>query len=366
MAIDSMFKSFLCACFVALAVAPPTFECNAAELLAGAAKVDITNAEAGPVDGRLYAKALVVSDGSTKVALVTVDAVAIGEIGHIGNEYLGNVREKVEQELGIAPQNILINASHCHGVVCKDVEERTIQAIREAAGNLTKVTVGAGTGYEDRIMENRRLKLTSGKEIDVRHAYSMPPDVEVAEVGPVDPEIGVLRLDREDGRTLAVVYNFACHPIQGVPSGANTSDMTGFASQVIEDNLSEDTVALFVQGCAGDINPTFYKDVDHPRSAQPLGNMLGLSTLKAVRNIKTRPDSRLRVINEQMELPRADLTERIALMVQRQSDLLQSLRGTSLSLKTFIPLVVKYKLSADFPSYYSHRYLHDRRMGRDD
>jgi hypothetical protein len=176
----------------------------------------------------------------------------------------------------------------------------------------------------------------------------------------------VLRLDREDGRTLAVVYNFACHPIQGVPSGANTSDITGFASQVIEDNLSEDTVALFVQGCAGDINPTFYKDVDHPRSAQPLGNMLGLSTLKAVRNIKTRPDSRLRVINEQMELPRADLTERIALMDQRQSELLQSLRGTSLSLKTFIPLVVKYKLSADFPSYYSHRYLHDRRMGRDD
>jgi hypothetical protein len=367
MAIDSMFKSFLRACFVvAVVAAPPTCRCSAAELLAGAAKVDITNTEAGPVDGRLYAKALVVSDGSTKVALVTVDAVAIGEIGHIGNEYLGNVREKVEQELGIEPQNVLINASHCHGVVCKDVEERTIQAIREAAGNLTSVTVGAGTGYEDRIMENRRLKLTSGKEIDVRHAYSMPPDVEVAEVGPVDPEIGVLRLDREDGRTLAVVYNFACHPIQGVPSGANTSDMTGFASQVIEDNLSEDTVALFVQGCAGDINPTFYKDVDHPRSAQPLGNMLGLSTLKAVRNIKTRPDSRLRVINEQMELPRADLSERIALMEQRQSDLLQSLRGTSLSLKTFIPLVVKYKLSADFPSYYSHRYLHDRRMGRDD
>jgi hypothetical protein len=29
-------------------------------------------------------------------------------------------------------------------------------------------------------------------------------------------------------------------------------------------------------------------------------------------------------------------------------------------------LVVKYKLSADFPSYYSHRYLHDQALGRDD
>ena len=137
-------------------------------------------------------------------------------------------------------------------------------------------------------MENRRLKLKNGREADVRHAYSLPPDEEVAEVGPIDPEIGILRLDRKDGRTLAVVYNFACHPIQGVPSGGNTADMTGFASTVIEDNLSDGAVALFLQGCGGDINPVFYKDVDHPRSAEPLGNMLGLSTLQALRKIKTQ------------------------------------------------------------------------------
>ena len=136
-------------------------------------------------------------------------------------------------------------------------------------------------------MENRRLKLKDGREVDVRHAYSLPPDDEVAEVGPIDPEIGVLRLDRRTAGTLAVVYNFACHPIQGVPGGGNTADITGFASQVIEDNLSDGAVALFLQGCGGDINPVVYKDVDHPRSAEPLGNMLGLSTLQAVRSDET-------------------------------------------------------------------------------
>ena len=45
---------------------------------------------------------------------------------------------------------------------------------------------------------------------------------------------------------LAVLYNFACHPIQGVASGLNTSDMTGFASLAIEDVLPEGSVALFV------------------------------------------------------------------------------------------------------------------------
>ena len=114
----------------------------------------------------------------------------------------------------------------------------------------------------------------------------------------MDPQIGVLRLDSKNGETLAVVYNFACHPIQGVPSGGNTADITGFASKVIEDNLSDGAVALFLQGCAGDINPVFYKDVSRPRDAEPLGNMLGLSTLKAARQIQSREAARLQVLNE--------------------------------------------------------------------
>lgn len=344
----------------------PLNTARAAGLWAGVAKADITDRDAGPVNDPLYAKALVLKSESTTLVIVTVDAVAIGEIGHITNDYLPFVRSQIETDLQIPPTNILINASHCHGVVCADADERTVRAIKEAAANLVPVTIGSGVGHEDRVMENRRLKLKSGKVVDVRHAYSLPPDDEVAEVGPVDPQIGILRLNREDGRTLAVVYNFACHPIQGVPSGGNTADMTGFASKVIEENLSEGTMALFVQGCGGDINPVMYKDVDNPRDAEPLGTMLGLSTLRGVRKIECRADERLKVLNESIELPRADVVQRIADMESEQMRLLRSLRGTSLNLKTFIPLVVKYNVSSEFPSYYSHRYLHEKSLGRDD
>jgi hypothetical protein len=339
---------------------------ESAPLLAGVAKVDITNVDAGPVNDPLYAKALVLKCDSTTVVLITVDAVAVGEIGHIRNDYLPKVRARLDAELNIRPANILINASHCHGVVRADVDERTIQAVNLAAKNLVPVRTGTGIGHEDRIMENRRLKLKNGKVVDVRHAYSMPFDDEVAEVGPVDPEIGILRLDRLDGTTLAVVYNFACHPIQGVPNGGNTADVTGFASRVIEDNLSEGTIALFVQGCGGDINPILYKDVEQPRNAEPLGNLLGLSTLRALRKIQPKEDSRLRLINETLSLPRADVAERIASLETEQLRQLQSLKGTSLNLKTFLPLVVKYRLSDEFPSYYSHRYLHEKKLGRND
>ena len=351
---------------VAILASFSTLAAQAATLRAGAAKVDITNREAGPVNDPLFVKALVLKSDTTTAVLITVDAVAIGEIGHIKNDYLPNVRARLEKELGIPPAGVLANASHCHGVVCADVEERTIQAVKAAAKELVPVKVGAGEGREDRIMENRRLKLKSGREADVRHAYSLPPDDEVAEVGPVDPQIGILRLDRLDGRTLAVVYNFACHPIMGVPGGANTADVTGFASQVIEDNTSDGTIALFLQGCGGDINPVMYKDVEHPRSGEPLGNLLGLSTLKALRKIECREDGRLTVLSETIALPRGDRTQRIFDLEAEQQRLLKSLQGTSLNLKTFLPLAVKYDVSGEFPSYYSHRYLHDAALGRSD
>src|SRR4051812_34784042 len=93
------------------------------QLLAGVAKVEITDKKTLPVSAPLYARALVIKDDATTAVLVTVDAVAIGEIGHIGNDYLGKVRARLQKELKIAPENVIVNASHCHGVVCADVDD---------------------------------------------------------------------------------------------------------------------------------------------------------------------------------------------------------------------------------------------------
>ena len=343
----------------AILILPVTSQ--AAQLLAGAAKVDITD-ERGPVNDRLYARALALRSGGTTAILVSIDAVAIGGIGRIKDDFLPNIRAVLKEELGIAPANTLFNASHCHGRVHPETEVRTIQVIRQAVKNLVPVKAGAGIGKETRIMENRRLHLRNGREVDVRRAYSLPPDNQVASVGPVDPDIGVLRLDRLDGKPVAVVYNFACHPIQNTPEAGNSADIAGFSSKTIEENLN--CIALFVQGAGGDINPISYKDVNHLHSAEPLGLMLGLSTLRAVRKIKTRPDQPLKVHSEKLKLPRADHSKRITAMEAERTRLTESLRGTFLNLDTFLPLVVKYQLSTNAPSLNSYRYLHELQMGR--
>ena len=335
---------------------------HAATLMAGVAKVDITDYDAGPVSSPMYARALVLKSDTMALTIVTVDAVAIGGIGRITDDYLPTVRTRLEKELGINPQQVLINASHCHGIIVHDVADRTVQAVTEASKNLVPVTIGAGAGHEDRVMENRRFLLKNGDQVDSRRAYSLPPDETFESVGPVDPEVGVLRLDKVGGGTMAVVYNFACHPIQGVPHTKNTADMTGFSSSVIEDNIEDGGVALFIQGCGGDINPAFYKDVEYPHDAEPLGNMLGLSTLKAVKSISPKEDTRLSVISETLVLPRANFEQRIKDMEALRITLLDSLQGSTINFKTFYPMMVKYTMSDDFPSHYAHRYLHEEML----
>ncbi|OGV63287.1 MAG: hypothetical protein A2283_03845 [Lentisphaerae bacterium RIFOXYA12_FULL_48_11] len=340
---------------------------NADQICAGVAKVDITDYKAGPVNDTLYVKALVLKDGLTTAAIITIDAVAIGELGRIKNSFLTDVRSQLEKDLNIQPSNVLINASHCHGVIRADTVLLTVQAVKKACQNVVPVNIGAGVGREDRIMENRRLKLKNGRESDVRRAYSLPPDEDVVDIGPVDPDIGLLRLDRKDGKTMAVVYNFACHPIMGTPGGGNTADFPGFASKVIEENAGNEAMAFFLQGCTGDINPVQYKDVHNPHDAEAQGNMLGLSAIRALKKIHTMENGELKIINEIIALPRGtDLEQRISSLEAEQTRLLQSLRGTSLNLKTFVPLFVQYNLSSNYPAYYSHRYMHDKLIGRDD
>jgi hypothetical protein len=338
----------------------------AAELLAGVAKVDITDHAAGPVNDPCHARALVLKNGDTTAVLIAVDAVAIGEIGRIGNGFLATVRGELEKELGIAPSSVIINASHCHGVVRGDTAQLVVQVVKDAVKNLVPVKSGTGAGQENRISENRRIKLKDGSEVDMRRAYSMPRDEDVAGVGPIDPQIGLLRLDRADGATLAVIYNFACHPIMNPPSKGNSADYPGFASKVIEEALGGGAVALFVQGCGGDINPVRYKEVSRPPDAEPLGAMLGANVLGVARKIGTTDGGVLKVRNETISLPRAaDYEKRIAAIEAEQKMLLAALKPTNINFKIFLPLLVQQKIAPDFPSHQAQSYLHDKSLGHD-
>ncbi|MGD9495509.1 MAG: hypothetical protein AB7Y46_04265 [Armatimonadota bacterium] len=339
-------------------------------LRAGVAKSDITiSDESVPVHDPLYAKALVLDNGETQVAIIAMDVVAIGTIFDVSDEFLPELRARIEGELGIPGAHVLVNASHTHPprkMLCPHAEqvERTLDAVRRAQEGMVEVRIGVGVGHEDRFVINRTLRLKDGKGWTIRQANPCPPDEEVAGLGPVDPEIGILRVDRAYGRPLAVVYNYACHPLIGMPGGPVTANFPGFASELIEDCLGEGAMALFLQGAGGDITEVLYKAFWQPRDSRPLGMMLGHSTIKALAGIESGDDTRLKVVPRTIRLPRrTDIPERIAELEAEREGLLNSLAGMALNFRSFLPLYLQYSLNPEWPADYSYRYLQAEARG---
>ncbi len=147
--------------------------------------------------------------------------------------------EPPRKELHIPPSNLLVNASHSPR---PRLPRRRRPHDPGDRGSEQEPRPGDGR----RRLRPRRPHLRKPPPQTQKRPRSgrpprlrPPPDEEVAAVGPIDPQIGLIRFNGEDGRTVAVLYNFACHPIMGVPGAANTADITGFSSRVIEDNLNE-------------------------------------------------------------------------------------------------------------------------------
>ncbi len=373
MRIDSLGKTQLVVAIAACVLALAAFGTHgrAAPLRAGVAVEGITaDNPTVVVHDPLHVKTLVVDDGTTKAVIISLD------VGGVSATLLSMLRSRLRDELGIDEASVVVGASHNHhtqGQVASDVADRTLKAIRRAMETMVPVKIGAGVGREDRIMMNRRLRLKDGRHWTIRRANPSPRAADIAGLGPVDPEIGILRIDKAGGEPLAVLYNFAGHAYGGVPNEGVTADFPGFASVVLEEAFAHSAVALFLQGASGDITPIRYKDVDAPPPTEQLGTMLGLSTLKAANRIETQGAGTIKAISETIELPRRqDAEARIESLETQQEEVLKFFTGigcgthgagTFLNFKSFLPLYMKHTVDPDHPSYSSYLYAHEEAMG---
>lgn len=343
---------------------------DAGPLRAGTGKCNITSPGAGAVHDSLYVKSLVLENNGEQTALITLDVVALGTIGEMPRDFVTEVKRKLDHELGIS--QVLINASHNHldgflnggNKIAPDVEELTMTAVRKALENMEPVQAGAGSGSESSFAMNRRIKTDDGTVFTIRHANPDRPDSLISSPGVTDPEIGILKLERMNGTPKAVVYNYTCHPYTGVPDKSVTAEFPGIASGVIEGQLGHGAMAFFLQGAAGDITEILYKDVNTPRSCVPFGHSLGLNVLRKLKEIGCSKKAGLAFISERITLPlRRDVPEIIGRLENENRELVAGLRSTSLNVKTFIPLYVRYSLFPEFPSASSYGYQWERKAG---
>jgi neutral ceramidase len=304
-----------------LLVAVPLLSVRAAErmdgqfpvesnLRAGVAKVDITphDTDGVMVTGHrrmvhgvrdpLRAGVLVLSDGETQAALVTLDTIGAWD------EMVVLARQRIERQTGIPAAHILVAASHNHSGPAfeaesawgKELIEKLGTAAQQAHDGMRPVSIGYG---EDKI----GFSINRRKVIDGRAVVRLNPD------GPNDPRVKVLRLD--DGRSLtplAVVMHAVCHPCfftwgdkgtQPYPQGypKMSADFPGEAQSFVEMCYGHQTNTLFLQGCAGDIRPNLpgypYRCADEA-DIQWAGRDLGSAVIRCLARGVTREQLRER------------------------------------------------------------------------
>ncbi|MDE2998302.1 MAG: neutral/alkaline non-lysosomal ceramidase N-terminal domain-containing protein [Gemmatimonadota bacterium] len=291
-------------------------------LKAGASKVNITPFLGGPMAGysardrgsesihdELHAKALVLDDGKTGVALITTDLIGIDR------ELAAHVRRLVEADVGLGPDRVWMTGSHTHfgpavrtgGTADEHTEPydrsyadvlaaKLATAVKIAHDRLRPARLGAGSIRAEGISYNRRLIRHDGK---VQMSLTLPPPYEGLKFRPMDPEVGVLKVEGEaDGDTIASLVNFACHPVSSTDRTYEiTADYPGYAMDLIES--VEGGTCLFALGCAGNIVPIQRQG----RSKRQVGLSLGGCALKALQWIQTTDGHRIRASRKTIELP---------------------------------------------------------------
>jgi neutral ceramidase len=253
------------------------------------------------------ARAVVFDDGTSRVALVGLDALAIHR------QTVLNVRKAIAAKTGLKEEAILLGASHSHssgplyGVMpgeydhasklvqnlayekttCADAkylakaEKAIVDAVCAAHDGRAPVQAGIGRGLERTVAFNRRFKMRDGRSI-THPGQSNPGILEPA--GPTDPEVGVIGVWDAKKRLLGCVVNFACHATTS--PGGISANYIYYLEKVIQGYYGKDAVVVFLNGASGDItqvdNQSPFKYPDGDRFAQIVGGKVGSEALKVL------------------------------------------------------------------------------------
>jgi neutral ceramidase len=243
----------------------------------------------------LWARVLVLEAGEKRLVLVALD---LGRC--FGPASLARLKDRLGRLCGISWS--VFSATHTHsGPVIKDeypggqpppweaaALEKIAGAVDAAHHRAEIASIGSGHGSV-RIGHNRRQVNPDGTVTWVPRNPEMRPTM------PEDPTVTILRVDTRDARPLAIVMNYACHPvIFGADNLEYSADFPGVATSWVERALGGQTVCLFLQGAAGDINP-FHAVTPRADNGQSWldwsGEQLGAEAVRVAASISTKIDS---------------------------------------------------------------------------
>jgi len=276
---------------------------HAAEFRAGVAKADLDPPTGLPMAGYgvryskgtldpLEARVLVLSDGTRTIAFVTLD---------LCFPFDPPIMDEIRQAVRGSVDEVIFHASHTHSgptyseapEAAKHAIPRVADAIGAAARSMVGARIGSAWG-QIYLGFNRRYLLPDGS---VQMFWRN--ETKVSTTFPVDPTVGVIRVDRLDGTPLAVLVNYACHPVVLGPENLNYSaDYPSEMRRYVEQEMGSGVMAFFLQGAPGDINPYYDKTPlieDAVGMMKQTGRLLGGEAVRVAKTVTTRTPGNSRI-----------------------------------------------------------------------
>ena len=227
-------------------------------LLAGTAKVNITPRTDEPVHDSIYARALVLDANGIRLAFVSVDLAVFTS---------DRIERTCKEKYGIT--QLMLCSSHTHSEpqpggkrsfqagnpYTSFYEDQIIKAVGESVTHLFTASISAGRATFPQLGFNRLIPRTDGhaRESWFGDDEYTSENPERIPFGPVDPEVGVLRVDDATGQARAIIMNYACHADIVCFNYAVSADYPGVACRKVEEAFGGGVNCLFVQGAGGNI-----------------------------------------------------------------------------------------------------------------
>lgn len=248
----------------------------------------------------VYVRTLVVQSGDAKLVVCSADVLGFSVAD------ARKIRDLIASAADTTVDMVLLSATHTHAGPatqflrrCGTVNPATIESITEAikttvqqaVERLTPATVAMGQGSCDQSANRRSAD------------------------GPVDRRVGAWLFETLDRQPIAAVCHFGCHPVVLGPGNRYVSaEFPGYTVRELERQLGGDAVGIFLNGAAGDINPSIWSSMSSapPTWSDPdlgvrvmaeMGQALARETIAATRKSPRLGEVVLRATSRDATLP---------------------------------------------------------------
>ena len=310
-----------------------------AELLAGAAKIDITPPVGVSLDGPiskngpvlsvhdpLHARALVISDDTETIAIVTVDQCMTTR------DVFDAAKEKIQIQTKIPASNMLMAATHTHSaprtghIGREEIDDeyhrwlslRISEAVVKAHTNLAPAQIGYSSFDLPELIACRRFRCEPGSVIPnpfgetgerIKSVAGSSSKI-IEPAGPTDPQFSVLSVQHADGSPLCLLGNFSVHYCGGFKRGVVSADYFGHFSEAIEKTLAGSAehppvVGIMSNGTSG--NTGAFQNIEKKKfmpfeAMAYYGRMLAEQAVGTTKSIQYQRDATIKAKTRNLKL----------------------------------------------------------------